>query len=152
MVLVDGTPRPSTTAGGPNVGAIVGGVLGGLAIINLTVLGVLRILFLRRRRRNEATPSETNSGREPQVHPQLGTPNTNDVTAFPGLDGATVDPPVKPQSHTISPHPNVTPHAMYQTAQSPPPIYEAPGPGPVQVYELDEGGTDHHRGSIREIQ
>ncbi|SCO76920.1 uncharacterized protein FRV6_01132 [Fusarium oxysporum] len=165
MILVDGTTASSITSPtsstnispthGPEAGAIVGGVLGGLAIIALIVIGVLGTLFLRRRKRNKPTPLEPNSSPPTHIQPQSDTPDRNNIIASPTLtelDGAIMSSPVTPQAHTISSHPIVKHHTTYQTAHSPPPIYETLDPVPGQRYELDEGGTNHHRGSMQELQ
>ncbi|KAK2931863.1 hypothetical protein FoTM2_009380 [Fusarium oxysporum f. sp. vasinfectum] len=165
MIIADGTPLSSSTSSslstnislshGPDVGAIVGGVLGGLAIIALIILGVLGTLFLQRRKRNKPRPLEPNPSPSPHIQPQSDITDRNSIIASPTsteLDGATLSSPMTPQGHIISSHPIIKTNATYQIAHSPPPIYETLEPGPSQIYELDERRTDHHRGSMQEMQ
>ncbi|KAH7157771.1 hypothetical protein B0J13DRAFT_520492 [Dactylonectria estremocensis] len=134
---------------GPNVGAIVGGVVGGLAVVGLTVLGVLLIIHLRRRNRNQTTPHHPNSGPAPQVQPESGIQETHYVMASPTQteNRASLASPVKSQGQGFSPPPSVSPYALYPTTYAPPP-QQVSGPGGVQMYELGEDNAGHYDGSI----
>ncbi|RFN48857.1 hypothetical protein FIE12Z_6912 [Fusarium flagelliforme] len=134
----------------PHVGAIVGGVLGGLAIISLGVLGIL----LYRRKRNKATPPEPTSTLAPYVDPRMDTLSTDGVTTSPimtELPGVNRSSITKPQGHTVSPLSSDAPHAAYETTHSPPPIYDGPSARVVGMHELDNDRTQHHRGSMQEM-
>ncbi|KAH6899608.1 hypothetical protein B0T10DRAFT_541982 [Thelonectria olida] len=77
------TSSTHRSSGSAPVGAIVGGVVGGLAVIALTVLGVIGILFLRRRKRNETAPSGPDPGLAPQSHNQSTMPDPMNTMASP---------------------------------------------------------------------
>ncbi|KAH8685104.1 hypothetical protein BGZ61DRAFT_534290 [Ilyonectria robusta] len=145
------TTSTHSSGGGTNVGAIVGGVVGGLAVIGLIVIGVLLILHLRRRKRNEITPPP-NSGLAPQAQPESTMQNTHNFVASPTQPeyGANLNSPVKSQGQGFPPPSSVSPHAPQQPMYSPP-LHQVPHPGAVHTFELDGDRTSHHHGSIQEL-
>lgn len=73
-------PEPQSTGGGrgskTNVGAIVGGAIGGFVVLSLLVLGI--IWFIRRNKKNGDTPPQ-----QPAVVPQPPVPQTPADTVPP---------------------------------------------------------------------
>ncbi|KAJ7492974.1 hypothetical protein B0H11DRAFT_2006804 [Mycena galericulata] len=65
-----GTGVPNNSKTKSNVGAIVGGVIGGLAL--LALIGGAAILFVRRRRSGRAAEGEGERERKPRPQPRLG--------------------------------------------------------------------------------
>lgn len=135
-------PKP-----GPNIGAIVGGVVGGLAFIGLILLGFLMLMVLRRRKSNAAAQPQLNTG--PAPHPE--TPglldktqwSPNQTVAYTGYSG--------PQYYTVPVQENMPSPGLSSPIS--PTIHEAPSPstGTGWSAELDNRKADHHRGTMHEI-
>ncbi|TVY80035.1 hypothetical protein Focb16_v008376 [Fusarium oxysporum f. sp. cubense] len=138
------TSATSIPRDSPNVGAIVGGVVGGLGVIGLVALGLFGLILLRRRRGNMAAPSEHTPGlaQQPQS-PSKVTSNTQFVETQAGAyDVSTHSYAAPVQSN--GPTPQLSPSTSS-------PLNKAPSPGTLYNYELDEARTDHHRGSMYEM-
>jgi hypothetical protein len=115
-----------------NIGAIVGGAVGGLAVLALIILGVVGFMFLRRRKNKAANEHELNTGFAPQPY----TPGQHDKAQWS---------PTRVGPYTDHPSP------AYAPVMSPTP-YEAPSPGTARSAELDGRNTDHHRGTMQEMR
>ncbi|KAM0198414.1 hypothetical protein ACHAPI_003937 [Fusarium lateritium] len=127
----ESTTATSSPGNGPNIGAIVGGVLGRLAIIGLIFLGVFGLMILHRRKNNAANHYELNTGLAPQ-------PDT------PGLADKTRWSPVQAGSYTD----NLSPGFTRATS---PTLHEAPTRVAAWSAELDNRRADHHRGTMQEM-
>ncbi|KAJ4044317.1 hypothetical protein NW756_004649 [Fusarium oxysporum] len=138
------TSATSIPGDSPNVGAIVGGVVGGLGVIGLVALGLFGLILLRRRRGNMVAPSEHTPGLAQQPHsPSKVTSNTQFVETQAGAyDVSTHSYAAPVQSN--GPTPQLSPSTSS-------PLNKAPSPGTLYNYELDEARTDHHRGSMYEM-
>ncbi|EMT64371.1 hypothetical protein FOC4_g10010869 [Fusarium odoratissimum] len=139
------TSATSIPGDSPNVGVIVGGVVGGLGVIGLVALGLFGLILLRRRRGNMAAPSEYTPGLAQQPHsPSKVTSNTQFVETQAGAyDVSTHSYAAPVQSN--GPTPQLSPSTSS-------PLNKAPSPGTLYSYELDEARTDHHRGSMYEMR
>ncbi|KAH7222688.1 uncharacterized protein BKA55DRAFT_743909 [Fusarium redolens] len=133
--------EPSTSATpspGPNhnVGAIVGGVVGGLAVI---VMGIFGLVLLRRRRGNKDTLFGSNSGSAPQPQFLSNMPDTAEVVGSPAraAHSPNTGSPIGPQFDAVPIQSSVS---TPQPTPSKPPLYEAPSPETVWSCELDGGG------------
>ncbi|KAM0438582.1 hypothetical protein ACHAPT_001334 [Fusarium lateritium] len=113
-------PRPD----GVNVGAVVGGVIGGLAVISLTVLG---IIFIRRRTRTRPSTDDPPTGTDAQST----VPDMRSVVSSP-----TLNQPYSPTTNSpIYPHGDgMPPQAVYQHPDSH--IAASPGHLSASTHEL----------------
>ncbi|KAH6974945.1 hypothetical protein BKA56DRAFT_675013 [Ilyonectria sp. MPI-CAGE-AT-0026] len=136
-------PHPSTTSPPPPsptpVGAIVGGVIGGVAAISLAGLGLFFFLRNRKKRKDQDSkhavpppyPSTPSPGNQTSSFPLAVTdPSIRQTATSPSLSNARYMPPDQqsPQQHQGGFH-------LQQTA-----IYEAPS-----------DTADQHRGQIQEL-
>ncbi|RBR26452.1 uncharacterized protein FIESC28_00746 [Fusarium coffeatum] len=169
MVIDDPTsttdsPGPTTSSEVPAppskkvpVGAIVGGVVGGLAVLGLIAIG---IIFALRRRKPKPTVDtrisyQPNAMHEPSQmtqKPQSG-PSHQQVVLSPAYDPGMASPPVQPNPHTsmvsgsISPIGPASPVGWSQYPSpapiaSPAPAYEVAGPEAREAPPVHELGAD----------
>jgi hypothetical protein len=112
------SPTPASSGSKSNTGAIVGGVIGGLAVIGAFVLGIVYLL-MRRKRTNDANAAGYYGGEpKPGVSSQGGyaQPVNKDRVSYYGNQNPTS--PVPPYG---------PPMEMQDTSPGGQHIYEAPG-------------------------
>lgn len=119
------SPSPTDSGGSPTpIGAIVGGVVGGIAVLGLIAFG---IVFILRRRTSTPSPSSSHQGLASQP-PE--TPATHQSFYVP--------PPGDPTKHNSTVITNGQP--MTQTYPTPPPPFPAqPYPAPAPPQDMQAG-------------
>ncbi|KAI1054036.1 hypothetical protein LB507_007490 [Fusarium sp. FIESC RH6] len=148
-------PAPSSKS--VPVGAIVGGVIGGLAVLGVIAIG---IIFALRRRKPKPTVDTTISYQPNAIHepsqmtqkPQPG-PSHQQVVLSPVYDPSMASSPIQPKpltsmvSGTVSPIGTVSPTGWSQYPSpapiaSPAPAYEVAGPEAREAPPVHELGGD----------
>lgn len=149
------TPAPAPSGGGTNVGAIVGGTVGGVAVLALIGFG---IFFMRRHSAkkdaqagNQPAAPQTPHGTQPQqVQQYYPAPGASPAEAWKGGAGSPV--------HTNLTTPvNGAPYDDVSDIQSTRMSeLHSPGPGqpaavPGTIHEVDADARGHHRGGLHEM-
>ncbi|KAJ4022680.1 hypothetical protein NW766_001726 [Fusarium irregulare] len=148
---------PATQSKPVPVGAIVGGVVGGLAVLGLIAIG---IIFSLRRRKPKPTVDTTISYQPNAIHepsqmtqkPQPG-PSHQQMVLSPVYDPSMASSPIQPNpltsmvSGTVSPIGTATPMGWSQYPSpapiaSPAPAYEVAGPEAREAPPVHELGGD----------
>ncbi|KAK3949346.1 hypothetical protein QBC32DRAFT_266931 [Pseudoneurospora amorphoporcata] len=124
-------PEPKKEKGGNNIGAIVGGVVGGLAVIGLVILGIVWMVRRKKRTNTPDTPATSAAAAAAPPgggHPGLANSPPPQPSSSPG-NGGNLDPALNNNSHNSyyyaggTPDPNKVPVMTqhYPASASPPP-------------------------------
>jgi len=111
------------------LGAIIGGAVGGVALIGAIMLG---IFFMLRRKKNKTAPAPTDGPINPPTM-SFAPQNANPMM----LDSKMVGSPNEHRASTVSPLGS----PGWGGPVSPPPVYEAPAHEAVQVHEMGDSSV-----------